>query len=133
MNIMTATTLVPHRIATSPVSLRARSFRVVRWLLALSLITTLFIGLIRYPIERTAIDPSAPNGESDYVSVRGLPHFYFVSDSSVMRSPAASVLFSHFLQDWLAFFIIFAVPVFGIEGIRLVAFVAARSFRSASQ
>src|SRR5688572_14705550 len=103
---MNATTLVPHRIAASPVSLRARLFRVIRWLLALSLITTLFIGLIRYPIERTAVDPSAPNADSDYVFVRGLPHFYFVSDSSVTHFPATAVLFNHFLQNWLAFFII---------------------------
>jgi hypothetical protein len=124
---------IQHVAVCSRRSLCGRFFRVVRWLLALSLLATLLVGLVRYPIERRTVDPSAPNANSDYVSVHGLPEFYFVSDPSVRHPPAISILIRHFAVDWLAFFILFAVPVFGIEAIRIVAYVAARLVRSRSR
>jgi hypothetical protein len=127
---MTNTAHEPLRNGAIRVSLAHRTFRVTRWLLALSLLATLFIGLIRYPLERTSVDPTAPHQESDYVLVRGLPHFFYVSDARVAHPPASSTLIQHFALDWLTFFIIFAVPVFGIECIRIVAFFAAYFVRS---
>jgi len=108
---------------------RARLFKVIRWLFALSLFATLAIGLISYPLERTSIDPSAPKGDSDYVTVRGLPMYYFVSDPSVTHPPPVSVLVGNFISDWLAFFILFALSVLGMECIRITAFLAARLVR----
>ncbi len=127
---MTNPSFVPHRVSGSPFSVRARFFRVILWLLALSFVVTLLTGLIAYPTARTLVDPSAPNRDSDDVLVRGLPKFYLVSDPSVARPPAAALLVRHFAADWVAFFLLFAVPVFGLELIRIVAFFAARLVRA---
>ena len=97
----------------------------LRWLFVLSLVATLLVGLLPIPM-RMAIDPSAPNEDSDYVFVHGVPKFFFVSSSSVEQRPAAPVLIGHFLFDWALAFAVFASIVILLECIRIAAFYAAR-------
>jgi hypothetical protein len=109
-----------------PISIRARIGRLLRWLFPLSLAATLLIGLLPYPIERTTVDPSAQNEDSDYVTAHGLPFYFAVTDSTVAHHPAASVLLRHFAIDWGLVFAVFLSPVILLECIRLAAFSAAR-------
>jgi hypothetical protein len=110
----------------APISIRTRTGRLLRWLFPLRLTATLLIGLLPYPIERTTVDSSAPNEDSDYVAVHGLPFYFAVTDSTVAHQPAASVLVRHFAIDWGLVFAVFLSPVILLECIRLAAFSAAR-------
>ena len=114
------------KLMTTPISIRARVVRLFRWLFAFSLASTLLVGLLSYPIERTTVDPSAPNEDSDYVIVHGLPLFFAFTDSTVVHPPAAGVLVRHFAIDWGLAFAVFLAPVILFECIRLAAFYSAR-------
>ena len=74
------------------------------WLVAVSLAVKLLVALIPVPLERTLVDASAPTEDSDYVTVRGLPRFFLVPDTTVHHRPTAATLLSHFAYDWLFFF-----------------------------
>jgi hypothetical protein len=116
----------------APISIRTRVARLFRWLFLLSFAATLLVGLIPYPIERTAVDPSALNEESDYVTVHGLPFYFAVTDSTVAHRPAATVLARHFAIDWGLAFALFLSPVILFECIRIAAFYSARGFHTLS-
>ncbi|MGZ5522472.1 MAG: hypothetical protein ACXWF1_04985 [Chthoniobacterales bacterium] len=99
---------------------------------SLSLAATLLVGLLPYPIERTAVDPSAPNEDSDYVTVHGLPFYFAVTDSTVAHRPAVGALVRHFAIDWGLAFTVFLAPVILFECVRLAAFYAARGIHALS-
>lgn len=118
--------MITPTIEPARIPIRARIVRLLRWLFSLSLAATLLIGLLPYPIERTIVDPSAQNEDSDYVTVHGLPFYFAVFDSTVVHRPATGVLVRHFAIDWGLALAIFLSPVILVECIRLTAFFAAR-------
>lgn len=87
----------------------------LRRLFILSLAATLLLGLLPIPTERMFVDPTVTSGDSDYVTVHGVPRFFFVSSSDVAHRPATTTLVGHFLLDWALAFAVLAT-IYAIRG-----------------
>jgi hypothetical protein len=101
--------------------------RLVAWLLMIALGLALAVALLPVPVERGAVDITAPSSDSDYVTVHGLPRYFLLTDSTVQQRPTSLALGSHFLFDWFFFFCAVCAIVFSVMFIAFIARSAARA------
>ena len=95
-------------------------------MLIFSFVATMVLALLPIPLERSSVDPSAPHRDSDYVTVHGIPEFFFISSPGAKHGPPVMVLCGHFLWDWAWALAVSAAPIVALECIRLLALLAAR-------
>lgn len=107
--------------------------KVLGWLAALSVAITLTTALFGIPLERTSVDSTAPNEDSDYVTVRGLPCYFLVTDSTLQHRPGLLYLLRNFLYDSGFFLCIFSSLLAVLLSITFAARCCARSVISLRQ